>query len=89
MVASLERVRLYSIILIRIAISKVKAFWPTPGCCSDMVGSLTAPLDKLQMSASRRACGLSYQQYEEKRKGQKKKPSRPRFVLCFAVFALL
>lgn len=28
MVASLDRIRRYSIILIHIAISKVKAFWP-------------------------------------------------------------
>ena len=82
MAASLERIRLYSIILICIAISKVKAFWPTPGCCSDMVGSLTAPLDKLPMSASRLACGLRYRQYEEKKKRTKKESLRGQGLYC-------
>jgi len=51
MVASLDLVRQYSIILICIAISKVRTLRPTPGCCSPM-GDLTASLDDSDVSVS-------------------------------------
>jgi len=52
MVASLDLVRQYSIILICIAISKVRTLRPTPGCCSGPMGGLTASLDGSDVSVS-------------------------------------
>jgi hypothetical protein len=50
MVASLDLVRQYSTILIRIAISKVRALRHTSDCCSDPVSGLTASLDSSAVS---------------------------------------
>jgi hypothetical protein len=84
-VASLDHSRRYSIILIRIAISNVKASSPAPDCCSNLVSSLTASLYKTPIEVSRLACGLRCKQTK---KNEKHKKRALQAKVCVAICCL-
>jgi hypothetical protein len=91
MVAGLDIVRQYSTILICIAFSKVGALRHTLDCCSDPVSGPTASLDSSAVSVWTHVwlvAQATRRKTTRTKKKKKREPSRPRFVLRFAVFAL-